>query len=265
MHASMIIFVGAFLRTHLAEGRHILGFFTLVLVFGMCVFFLFFFFSSRRRHTRCGRDWSSDVCSSDLRLYEEGLADTQVLDVILRTPRHLFVDEALAHRAYEDTALPIGHNQTISQPYIVARMTELLLGGGPLDKVLEVGTGSGYQTAILAQVVERVFTVERILPLQERGKAVLKDIDIRNVVFRHADGNWGWPQYGPYDAILVTAAPADVPAELLAQLADGGRLVIPVGEPEQFLTLVTRDGEHFIRQQVEPVRFVPLLSGVMNS
>jgi protein-L-isoaspartate(D-aspartate) O-methyltransferase len=199
------------------------------------------------------------------RLFEEGIRDLNVLEAIRRTPRHLFVDEALAHRAYEDTALPIGHNQTISQPYIVARMTELLLGGGPLDKVLEVGTGSGYQTAILAQVVERVFSVERILPLQERAKAVLRDIDIRNVVFRHSDGSWGWPQYGPYDAILVTAAPAEVPGELLTQLADGGRMVIPVGEQEQFLTLVIRDGDQFIRQQVEPVRFVPLLSGAIHS
>ena len=153
------------------------------------------------------------------RLFEEGIRNLHVLEAIRRTPRHLFVDEALSHRAYEDTALPIGHNQTLSQPYIVARMTELLLGGGPLDKVMEVGTGSGYQTAILAKVVERVFSVERILPLQERAKRVLRDIDVRNVVFRHADGNWGWPQYGPYDAILVTAAPAEIPRELLGQLA----------------------------------------------
>lgn len=199
------------------------------------------------------------------RLFEEGVRNLNVLEAMRRTPRHLFVDEALAHRAYEDTALPIGHNQTISQPYIVARMTELLLGGGPLDKVMEVGTGSGYQTAILAQVVERVFSVERIHPLQERAKAVLKDINIRNVVFRHADGNWGWPQYGPYDAILVAAAPAEVPKELLNQLADGGRMVIPVGEKEQFLTLVIREGENFIYQQVEPVRFVPLLAGAIRS
>ncbi|TVP88305.1 MAG: protein-L-isoaspartate(D-aspartate) O-methyltransferase [Pseudomonadaceae bacterium] len=199
------------------------------------------------------------------RLFEEGIRNLHVLEAIRRTPRHLFVDEALSHRAYEDTALPIGHNQTLSQPYIVARMTELLLGGGPLDKVLEVGTGSGYQTAILAQVVERIFSVERIYPLQERAKAVLKDIDIRNVVFRHADGNWGWPAYGPYDAILVTAAPAEVPNELLNQLADGGRLVIPVGTHEQVLTLVTREGGNFTHQTVEPVRFVPLLAGAISS
>ncbi|MBL4834494.1 MAG: protein-L-isoaspartate(D-aspartate) O-methyltransferase [Pseudomonas sp.] len=199
------------------------------------------------------------------RLFEEGIRNLHVLETIRRTPRHLFVDEALSHRAYEDTALPIGHNQTLSQPYIVARMTELLLGGGPLDKVLEVGTGSGYQTAVLAQVVERVFTVERIYPLQERAKETLKAINVRNVVFRHSDGNWGWPQYGPYDAILVTAAPAEVPVELLNQLADGGRMVIPVGQHEQYLTLVIREGDQFIRQQVEPVNFVPLLAGAIRS
>lgn len=199
------------------------------------------------------------------RLFEEGIRNLHVLETMRRTPRHLFVDEALSHRAYEDTALPIGHNQTLSQPYIVARMTELLLGGGPLDKVLEVGTGSGYQTAVLAQVVERVFTVERIYPLQERAKETLKAIDVRNVVFRHSDGNWGWPQYGPYDAILVTAAPAEVPVELLNQLADGGRMVIPVGQHEQYLTLVIREGDEFIRQQVEPVNFVPLLAGAIRS
>ncbi|WP_373185989.1 protein-L-isoaspartate(D-aspartate) O-methyltransferase [Halopseudomonas sp.] len=199
------------------------------------------------------------------RLFEEGIRNLHVLETMRRTPRHLFVDEALSHRAYEDTALPIGHNQTLSQPYTVARMTELLLGGGPLDKVLEVGTGSGYQTAVLAQVVERVFTVERIYPLQERAKETLKAIDVRNVVFRHSDGNWGWPQYGPYDAILVTAAPAEVPVELLNQLADGGRMVIPVGQHEQYLTLVIREGDEFIRQQVEPVNFVPLLAGAIRS
>lgn len=199
------------------------------------------------------------------RLFEEGIRNLHVLETMRRTPRHLFVDEALSHRAYEDTALPIGHNQTLSQPYIVARMTELLLGGGPLDKVLEVGTGSGYQTAVLAQVVERVFSVERIYPLQERAKETLKAINVRNVVFRHSDGNWGWPQYGPYDAILVTAAPAEVPVELLNQLADGGRMVIPVGQHEQYLTLVIREGDEYIRQQVEPVNFVPLLAGAIRS
>src|SRR5690606_31482653 len=162
------------------------------------------------------------------RLYEEGLSNPRVLEVIRRTPRHLFVDEALAHRAYEDTALPIGHNQTISQPYIVGRMTELLLAGGPLDKVLEIGTGSGYQTAVLAQLVERVFSVERIQALQDRAKERLQELELRNVVFRWGDGWEGWPALAPYNGILVTAAASEVPQALLEQLAPGGRLVIPV-------------------------------------
>ena len=156
------------------------------------------------------------------RLYEEGLSNARVLEVIRRTPRHLFVDEALAHRAYEDTALPIGHNQTISQPYIVGRMTELLLAGGPLDKVLEIGTGSGYQTAVLAQLVERVFSVERIQSLQDRAKERLAELKLRNVVFRWGDGWEGWNALGPYNGIIVTAAASEVPQALLDQLAIGG-------------------------------------------
>lgn len=196
------------------------------------------------------------------RLYEEGLSNCQVLEVIRRTPRHLFVDEALAHRAYEDTALPIGHNQTISQPFMVARMTELLLAGGPLDKVMEIGTGSGYQTAVLAQLVERVFSVERIQSLQERAKERLVELNLRNVVFRWGDGWEGWPALAPYNGIIVTAAAAQVPQALLEQLAPGGRLVIPVGAgEEQQLMLIVRDGERYARQVLDPVRFVPLLSG----
>ena len=173
------------------------------------------------------------------RLYEEGLSNAQVLEVIRRTPRHLFVDEALAHRAYEDTALPIGHNQTISQPFMVARMTELLLAGGPLDKVMEIGTGSGYQTAILAQTVERVFSVERIQSLQDRAKERLLELNLRNVVFRWGDGWEGWPALAPYNGIIVTAAAREVPQALLDQLAPGGRLVIPVGvDEEQKLLLI---------------------------
>lgn len=200
------------------------------------------------------------------RLYEEGLADTQVLDVILRTPRHLFVDEALAHRAYEDTALPIGHNQTISQPYMVGRMTELLLAAGPLDKVLEIGTGCGYQTAVLAQLVERVFTVERIQALQERAKERLQQLNIRNVVYRWADGWTGWNALAPYNGILVTAAASEVPLALLEQLAPGGRMVIPVGgeQDEQRLYLIENTGQGFIRNELDPVRFVPLLSGALQ-
>jgi protein-L-isoaspartate(D-aspartate) O-methyltransferase len=196
------------------------------------------------------------------RLYEEGLSNPHVLEVIRRTPRHLFVDEALAHRAYEDTALPIGHNQTISQPYIVGRMTELLLAGGPLDKVLEIGTGSGYQTAVLAQLVERVFSVERIQSLQDRAKERLAELKLRNVVFRWGDGWEGWNALGPYNGIIVTAAAANVPQALLDQLAMGGRLVIPVGAGDvQELLLIIREEDGYSRHVLDAVRFVPLLNG----
>jgi protein-L-isoaspartate(D-aspartate) O-methyltransferase len=196
------------------------------------------------------------------RLYEEGLSNAQVLEVIRRTPRHLFVDEAFAHRAYEDTALPIGHNQTISQPYMVARMSELLLAAGPLDKVLEIGTGSGYQTAILAQLVERVFTVERIQSLQERAKERLVKLALRNVVFRWGDGWEGWLALAPYNGIIVTAAAREVPKALLDQLAPGGRLVIPVGSGDvQQLLLIVREEQGFSRHVLDSVRFVPLLDG----
>ena len=196
------------------------------------------------------------------RLYEEGLSSPLVLETIRRTPRHLFVDEALAHRAYEDTALPIGHNQTISHPYIVGRMTELLLAGGPLDKVLEIGTGCGYQTAVLAQTVERVFSVERIQGLQDRAKERLAELKLRNVVYRWGDGWEGWPALAPYNGIMVTAAARDVPPALLKQLAPGGRLVIPVGAgEEQDLLLIIREDDGFSRHVLDSVRFVPLLNG----
>ena len=196
------------------------------------------------------------------RLYEEGLSSARVLEVIRRTPRHLFVDEALAHRAYEDTALPIVQNQAISRPDMVGRMTELLLAGGPLDKVLEIGTGCGYQTAVLAQLVERVFTVERIQVLQDRAKERLAELKMRNVVFRWGDGWEGWPALAPYNGIMVTAAASDVPQALLDQLAPGGRLVIPVGAgEEQDLLLIIREEDGFSRHVLDSVRFVPLLNG----
>ena len=196
------------------------------------------------------------------RLCDEGLSDPQVLEVIRRTPRHLFVDEALAHRAYEDTALPIGNNQTISQPYMVGRMTELLLADGLLDKVLEIGTGSGYQTAVLAQLVERVFSVERIQSLQERAKELLAALDLRNVVYRWGDGWEGWNALAPYNGIIVTAGAKEVPHALLDQLAIGGRLVIPVGESDdQQLMLIVREKDGFTYKTLEGVRFVPLLAG----
>lgn len=199
------------------------------------------------------------------RLRDQGVTNMRVLDVLLNTPRHIFLDEALSHRAYEDTALPIGHGQTISQPYIVARMTEILLGaaGGKLNKVLEVGTGSGYQTSVLAQLIPNVYSVERIKPLQDKARERFRQMGLRNVQLRHADGGFGWPEAGPYDGILSTAAPQSVPDELLKQLAPGGVLVIPVGGREQQLHLILRDGdtESFITKIIEPVKFVPFLSG----
>jgi protein-L-isoaspartate(D-aspartate) O-methyltransferase len=198
------------------------------------------------------------------RLRDQGVTNMKVLDVMLNTPRHIFLDEALAHRAYEDTALPIGHGQTLSQPYVVARMTEILLGAaGKLDKVLEVGTGSGYQTTVLAQLIPQVFSVERIKPLQDKARERLRQLGLRNVQLRHADGGFGWPEMGPYDGILSTAAPQAVPDELLRQLAPGGVLVIPVGGREQQLHLIMRDGDtdNFVTKILEPVKFVPFLSG----
>jgi len=199
------------------------------------------------------------------RLSEQGIRDLRVLDVIRNTPRHLFLDEAMAHRAYEDTALPIGFNQTLSQPYVVARMTELLLAAGPRRRVLEIGTGSGYQAAILAQLVDEVYTVERIKPLLDKARRRFRKLKLRNVQASHADGALGWPERGPFDGILSTAAPEQIPAELLQQLESGGRLVIPVGGEQQQLQVVTREGEEFVTETVEEVRFVPLLSGKVRN
>lgn len=203
------------------------------------------------------------------RLREKGIENEQVLDAIRNTPRHLFVDEALAHRAYEDTALPIGFSQTISQPYTVARMTELALSMGMPDRLLEIGTGCGYQTAVLAQLIPKVFSVERIEPLLDRAIENLANIGISNVVCRLADGKMGWEDRGPFNVILSAAAPEKVPTELLEQLAPDGMLIIPVGpDGKQMLTVVHRrdDGtakeKDYQHYEIEPVRFVPLLSGV---
>ena len=199
------------------------------------------------------------------RLYDDGGKNERVLHSIANTRRHQFVDEALAHRAYEDTALPIGFSQTLSQPHTVARMSEILLMDGPLDKVLEVGTGSGYQTAVLAQLVERVFTVERIQPLQKRAKQRLQALNLRNVLFRWGDGHEGWPALAPYDAILVTAGTEQIPVALLEQLAIGGRLLIPVGQDGlQQLVLIVRDVHGYTQHVFDPVRFVPLLGGTIS-
>jgi protein-L-isoaspartate(D-aspartate) O-methyltransferase len=197
------------------------------------------------------------------RLGEAGITDTEVLRVLREVPRHLFVDEALASRAYEDSPLPIGHAQTISQPYMVARMTQALLEGGPRLTVLEVGTGSGFQTAVLAALVRRVYSIERIAVLQARAQSCLRRLAVRNVRFRHGDGFLGWPEYAPYDGILVTAAPRAVPRVLAEQLAPDGCLVLPMGEGErQVLVRVTRVAGGFEQQVLEPVSFVPLLGGV---
>ena len=196
------------------------------------------------------------------RLRDQGIANLAVLERIRNVPRHIFVDEALGSRAYEDTALPIGFGQTISQPYIVARMTEALLEAGAVDKVLEVGTGCGYQTAVLAPLVGRVFTIERIEALLARARERLKELGIRNVRFRHGDGSLGWKAHAPFDGILVAAAPLTVPEALLKQLKVGGRLIVPIGpEGQQQLVRLTRREQRVERENLGPVAFVPLLGG----
>jgi protein-L-isoaspartate(D-aspartate) O-methyltransferase len=199
------------------------------------------------------------------RLKSEGIKNPAVLDRIRAVPRHLFVDEALASRAYEDTALPIGFGQTISQPYVVALMTEALiegLGGKKIVKVLEVGTGCGYQTAVLAPFAQHIYSVERIQPLQQRARAMLAELKISNASLRHADGWHGWRSQAPFQGILVAAAPVEIPPELLEQLADGGRMIIPIGgRGRQSLVRVTREGTEFHREELLPVSFVPFVEG----
>lgn len=196
-----------------------------------------------------------------MRLRDEGIRNPDVLDVMRNIPRHLFVDEALASRAYEDTALPIGYNQTISQPYIVAAMTELVIANHPA-KVLEIGTGSGYQAAVLSGLVEKIYTVERIEPLLSLARQRFRRLGLRNIRAVHSDGTVGWPDFAPYDAIIVTAGSEDIPEALLHQLAANGRLIIPVGRRDrQRLTMVSRKGDVFEQQDLDPVSFVPLLKG----
>jgi protein-L-isoaspartate(D-aspartate) O-methyltransferase len=198
------------------------------------------------------------------RLREEGISDQRVLDRIRDVPRHLFVDEALSTRAYEDTALPIGFGQTISQPFIVALMTQAVLADGVPERVLEIGTGCGYQTAVLAGLCPHVYSVERLGELQRRAGERLREIGTFNVTLRHADGWRGFKRHAPYDAIIVTAAPDRIPQALLDQLASGGRLVLPVdAERSQELLRIRRDEQgEYSRELLAPVSFVPMLTGV---
>ena len=201
--------------------------------------------------------------SGELLAQKLGITNPFVLQAIANSPRHIFIPEILAHKAYDNTALPIGQGQTISQPYIVAKMSELVLGekGSKISSILEIGTGSGYQTSILAQITDKVYSVERIKSLQFQAKRCLRAMDLHNISMKHGDGWQGWVSKAPFDAIIVTAGAASVPEALLAQLVDGGRLIIPVGEETQILKIITRCGDSYSEQQVEAVRFVPLIPG----
>ena len=196
------------------------------------------------------------------RLMDQGITRFEVLEAIRSVPRHLFVDEALAHRSYEDTALPIGYGQTLSQPYVVAKMSELALAQGRPKKVLELGSGSGYQTAILASLVDEICAIERIKPLLERARKQLRALRVRNVRLRHGDGLNGWASEAPFDLILGAAAPEHLPTQLLEQLAPGGRLILPVGGERQQLVMVTATPEGYIEEVIEEVNFVPMVRGV---
>jgi protein-L-isoaspartate(D-aspartate) O-methyltransferase len=195
-------------------------------------------------------------------LRREGITDERVLAAMTEIPRHGFVDEGIASRAYEDVALPIGHGQTISSPMIVALMTQLLLEKRPMDKVLEIGTGCGYQSAVLARLVKEVYTLERIAPLMDKARRHLRDLRFYNVRFKHTDGHAGYPEGAPYDGILMAASATHVPEALKQQLAVGGRMVLPVGTEDQWLYVVDRKENGFVEQKRAAVRFVPLLPGI---
>lgn len=195
-------------------------------------------------------------------LRREGINDERVLAAMTEIPRHVFVEEGIASRAYEDTPLPIGHGQTISSPTIVGLMTQLLLEKGAMNKVLEIGTGCGYQTAVLAKLVKEVYTLERIAPLMDKARRHLRDLRFYNVRYKHVDGHAGYPEAAPFDGMLVTACASHVPRALKEQLAVGGRMVIPVGIEDQWLYVVDRTEAGFSEQKREAVRFVPLMPGV---
>lgn len=196
------------------------------------------------------------------RLREQGIRDARVLHAMGTVPRHIFLEPALAHRAYEDTALPLGFAQTISQPYVVARMIELLINGRELGKTLEVGAGCGYQAAVLGTLSKQVFAVERIAPLLARARENLKQIKLTHIRLKHADGNLGLPEAAPFDTIILAAAGTGVPTSLLNQLAPGGRMIMPLGSAEQVLCLIERTANGFVETRFDAVRFVPLLPGV---
>jgi protein-L-isoaspartate(D-aspartate) O-methyltransferase len=196
-------------------------------------------------------------------LRADKIVDERVLGAMMEIPRHLFVDEGIASRVYEfNTALPIGHGQTISAPIIVALMTQLLLEKAPMSKVLEIGTGCGYQTAVLARLVKEVYTLERIAPLMDKARRHLRDLRVYNVRYKHVDGHEGYPEAAPYDGILMAASATHVPEALKQQLAVGGRMVLPVGTGEQFLYVIDRDEQGFTQKKVAGVSFVPLLPGL---
>jgi protein-L-isoaspartate(D-aspartate) O-methyltransferase len=197
------------------------------------------------------------------RLREKGVRNEAVLTAMAAVPRHVFVEEALASRAYEDTALPLGMGQTISQPYVVARMIELLLNGrNTLGKTLEVGAGCGYQAAVLAQLTTEVYSIERLGPLLEKAKANMRTLQQFNVRLKHADGQLGLPEAAPFDSIIVAAAGTNIPQALLEQLAMGGRLILPIGSTEQYLSFIERTPQGYVENRLDSVRFVPLLAGM---
>ena len=195
------------------------------------------------------------------RLRADGITDEVALAAMNAVPRHIFVDEALASRAYDNVSLPLGFGQTISQPYIVARMIEIMRDGRQMNRVLEIGTGCGYQAAVLAQLVRAVYSIERVQPLYERAADLLKDLGAGNVRLRYGDGNAGWPEAAPFDGIIMAAAATHVPPMLLGQLAVGGRMVLPLGAQGQTLCLIERDAQGFRQSMLEAVHFVPLLMG----
>lgn len=199
------------------------------------------------------------------RLIDQGIEDSKILRSIQATPRHLFVDEAMASRVYEDTALPIGYGQTISQPLVVAEMTSWLFAKGPLNRVLEVGTGSGYQTAILAQFAKQIYSVERIEPLLNKAINVLKELQLNNIVFDLSDGHWGWPKFAPFDGILSAASPDKVPEELVEQLSEGGRLVMPLGDERQELVGIVKTSTGIQQENLGAVLFVPMKKGIVKN